>query len=175
MDGRTLETLLKRIQGKLFGGVYASDELSYLNPARRTFYIVNTHPRNQPGEHWLALTLEEEGVATFFDAYGYPPDFNYYPQTILAFLEKHSRRIFYHNDQLQNELSVTCGQHCMFYLIQRGCGLSYKNVLACYSGDTLKNDAMVSAFVRQYQTCTTNVCAGQQTCSFEKFKKCHCL
>ncbi|MEQ2301665.1 hypothetical protein AMECASPLE_038394 [Ameca splendens] len=34
------------------------------------YFIVNTHPSHMPGEHWLALTLDENGEASFFDSYG---------------------------------------------------------------------------------------------------------
>ena len=44
---------------------------------------MNTHPSHMPGEHWLALTLEENGQATFFDSYGLPPDFAHYPSGIV--------------------------------------------------------------------------------------------
>ncbi|TWW55937.1 putative RNA-directed DNA polymerase from transposon BS [Takifugu flavidus] len=60
-----------------------------------------------PGEHWLALTLENGGIATFFDSYGFPPDFDHYPPSILQFLEKRSKNIEYHDVQLQHHMWIT--------------------------------------------------------------------
>lgn len=175
MDNHQLEHLLHRLLGNVFCGVWASDQLPLLTfdfqaPA---YFIVNTHPSHLPGEHWLSLTLEEDGSATFFDSYGFPPDFPHYPSTILEFLENRSEKIFYHDRQLQHPLSIVCGQHCVFYLCHRACGLSYKEILSLYHDDVFKNDRRVSHFVNHYQRCVTQHQHGQnhRSCSLEMFRK----
>lgn len=152
MDNRQLDHLLHRLLGDIFCGVRASDQLPLLNEFRApAYFIVNTHPSHLPGEHWLSLTLEQDGSATFFDSYGFPPDFPHYPSSILEFMESRAEKILYHNRQLQHPLSVVCGQHCVFYLCHRAWGLSYKEILALYHDDVFKNDRMVSDFVNHYR------------------------
>ena len=121
MDNRQLEHLLHRLLGDVFCGVWASDQLPLLRSEFRApgYFIVNTHPSHLPGEHWLSLTLEQDGSTTFFDSYGFPPNFPHYPSTILEFLESRAEKILYHDRQLQHPLSVVCGQHCVFYLCHR--------------------------------------------------------
>ncbi len=82
MNKGELETLLSHLLDALFCGVWASDELQTLQiTLLLAFYIVNTHPQHLPGEHWLAITVEEGGKATFFDSCGFSPEFEYYPKS----------------------------------------------------------------------------------------------
>ena len=76
-DNHQLENILHRVLGDTFCGVWASDQLALLTRECQTpsYFIVNTHPSHLPGEHWLALTLEEAVSASFFDYFGFPPDF----------------------------------------------------------------------------------------------------
>ena len=71
MDNIQLQNLLQGLLGDVFCGVWASDRLPSLPRTfrRPAFFIVNTHPAHKPGEHWLALTLEENNEATFFDSW----------------------------------------------------------------------------------------------------------
>ena len=118
MDNHQLENILHRVLGDTFCGMWASDQLALLTREFQTpsYFIVNTHPSHLPGEHWLALTLEEDGSASFFDSFGFPPDFSHYPSSILEFLENCAEKILYHKRQLQHPLSMVCGQHCVFFI-----------------------------------------------------------
>lgn len=156
MNNHELERVLRRMLGSVFCGVWASDQLSCLTRSfpLPAYFIVNTHKGDQPGEHWLALTLEEDGSGTFFDSYGFPPDFHYYPRSILRFLEQRVDKIVYHNRQFQHPLSTACGQHCVFYLYHRACGMSFSQTLSLYGKNVMKNDVKASALTKQFQGCT---------------------
>lgn len=171
MDNLQLEHILHRALGDVFCGVWASDQLAFL---RRDFkppayFIVNTHPSHLRGEHWLALTLEKDGSSTFFDSYGFPPDFAHYPSVISEFLEGRSDKILYHDRQLQHPMSVVCGQHCIFYLCHKAQGLSVGKILSLYYNDVFKNDDMVSDFLKG--RCPARSRRGHHVaCSLQKFK-----
>ena len=156
-----------------FYGVWPSDQLPLLKRGFKlpAYFIVNTDPSDQPGEHWLALTLEKGGEATFFDSFGISPDSGFYPQSILKFLNKYSQNIKYHVGQLQDHSSKVCGHHCVYYLYHRARGLSFKQVLELYSRDTIKNDLEVYNFVKKYQRCIKTP-VTQGNCCFQLFKKC---
>lgn len=165
---------MHNLLGDVFCGVWSSDHLSLLNSTFKppAYFIVNTHPSHMPGEHWLALTLEKDGKATFFDSYGLPPDFDHFPKTILQFLKERSQGIKYHNMQLQHHLSAVCGHHCVYYLSHRACGLSFEQMLSLYDQDVIKNDLMVYDYVKKYQHCIRNKlnCASKQgNCCFISF------
>lgn len=68
-------------------------------------------------------------------------------------LENRSETILHHDRQLQDVLSAVCERHCVYYLCQRARGFSYEKVLALYQDDVLKNDVLMSDFVRRYQRC----------------------
>lgn len=175
MDSLQLQSLLQGLLRDVFCGVWPSDRLPSLTSGFRlpAYFIVNTHPAHMPGEHWLALTLEKDGEATFFDSYGFPPDFSHYPSSILNFLEKYSKTIKYHHTQLQHPLSSFCGHHCVYYLCHRACGLSFEQVLELYEDDVMKNDLKAYSFVKKYQRCIKKPArtVKQGNCSFQFFKQ----
>ncbi|DAC80298.1 TPA_asm: adenain [Terrapene box turtle adintovirus] len=110
--------------------------------------VVNTHPHNQPGEHWLALYLAERNRGEFFDSYGHPPNSVLFPKSIMKFLNKNATDMVFHNRQLQDPRSVACGYHCVFFLHHRSKGLSFDRILKLYSNDLVQNDRMVMNFVK---------------------------
>lgn len=180
MNNHELEGILRHLLGDSFCGVWASDQLPLLRQSFRlpAYMIVNTHPAHEPGEHWLALTLEEGQKASFFDSFGFSPEFSHYPKSILEFLKKRCETISYHTHQFQHTLSTTCGQHCVFYLCHRACGLSFENVLSLYHDDFTRNDSMVSNFVKKYQRCMRQQRAASfhhTVCSLQMFKDCYKL
>lgn len=79
MNTQELEGLMTRLIGKQFYGVWACDELPIEKwPERPAMFIVNTHPKHMPGEHWLAVTLEDEGgrkISTFWTPMDFTPVF----------------------------------------------------------------------------------------------------
>ena len=179
MKSHQLESLLHDLLGDMFCGVWASDQLHYLTRSFQppAYFIVNTHPAHLPGEHWLALTLEKEDTATFFDSFGFSPDHAFYPPEILAFLRHRSKRILFPTKQLQHPLSFACGHHCVFYLYQRAKGLSLEQIFNLYSDgeEGTENDDLVMEFVRSYQHCIRNHSCGSSqdgACSLQMFRDC---
>lgn len=63
-----------------FYGVLASDQLPRV-PVRdvASMMIVNTHPSNQPGEHWLAIYITDDGIGRFYDSFGNPRILHIFP------------------------------------------------------------------------------------------------
>lgn len=131
-----------------FLGVYPSDLLPKRKIPKRPFgLIVNTHPKTLPGEHWLAFYFPTHSYGEFFDSYGRAPDNSDFPVDIVRFLELQAKTYTYQTLQLQHPLAITCGQHCLFYLIKRMKGVSYENILKLYSEKDVKNDQMVKQYV----------------------------
>ena len=176
INNHHLEKLLRKVLGDVLCGVWASDQLPSLTRsfALPSYFIISTHEGHQPWEHWLSITLEEDGTGTLFYSYGFSPDFDYYPGSILHFLENHSDRILYHKLQLQHPLSRVCSQHCIYYLYHRFCGLSFEQVLSLYDRDVVKNDLESCAAVKKFQSCTSSnknnsSCGVQDACSLETY------
>lgn len=163
--------------GKFFRGVVACDELP--GNKLRDFpasYVVNTHPRNKPGEHWLALYVDDDKTGEFFDSYGNPPDYIYFPDSINIFLQKNCDRIVFNAVQVQDPLSAMCGQHCFFYLHHRSKGIPFSRIIALYSDNLKMNDFMVAKYAHKIRLdkCEKNMLSCVQTAnSFITFKSCH--
>lgn len=152
MDTRELTEVMRSCPeiDKIFHGVMACDELP--TSTLRKFpalFIVNTHPRHMPGEHWLALCLNDENTGEFFDSYGNPPDYELFPRSIHYFLTKNCCKIKYNPVQVQNFTSVCCGQHCVFFLCHKAKGYSFNRIMSMYSKDLIRNDNTVVSFVKK--------------------------
>ena len=137
-----------------FLGVLACDQLP-TNIIRKlpTMVIINTHTSDLPGEHWLAVYINEDRVGCFFDSFGNGPDYGRFPKMISDFIKTSCRTQRYSTRQVQDFTSTTCGQHCVFFLHRMVNGSSYEDVMSRYSFDLIKNDNMVSTFVKKLYPC----------------------
>lgn len=102
---------VKNVDG--FIGVYALNYLPIFlsKPSIPTRFIVNTQTYNLPGEHWLAVSFEENGIILAFDPMGF-----YYPLYLVTYLQKHSQRIYYNRKQYQLPGTIVCGEICLRFL-----------------------------------------------------------
>ena len=153
MDTIELTSIMEALCKKtLFLGVLASDQLPknlcYGLPA---CVIINTHDSTQPGEHWLAAYINDSDHVCFFDSFGHSPDSLLFPPTIYAFLKKAGTRVLFSNMQVQDYTSITCGEHCVFFLYHMLRGLNFEDTMLKYSDCLIKNDHMVSLFVKKLQ------------------------
>jgi hypothetical protein len=61
----------RRLIGREFSGVYASDRIPKFKASGTTYYIVNIDRHDQPGTHWLALVRRGRDVY-LYDSFGRP-------------------------------------------------------------------------------------------------------
>lgn len=99
---------------KIFLGVFARDEIPD-NPTFPSCFIVNTDPRDQPGEHWLALYFNESGFCEFFDSLARSP--SYY--NLANYLNKSSTGWTWNRRRLQSDASDFCGFYAVLFLLYR--------------------------------------------------------
>ena len=105
---------------RLFRGVCARDQL----PTRLQFpscLIVNTHSSREPGEHWLAVYYDINGLCEFFDSYGRPPS----AYRLYSYLKSTSRRVTWNRTCFQPIDSNACGYYCFLYLMFKCRGLNF--------------------------------------------------
>ena len=105
----------KYVEG--FIGVFALDtlpEFFYSRPTIPYRFIVNTQTKNLPGEHWLAISYEKNGVILAFDPMGF-----YYPLFLVTYLKKGSggrHRIYFNSHPYQVPGTTICGELCLLFL-----------------------------------------------------------
>lgn len=115
-----IEALLKGT--RLFIGVYACDELPVVTQ-RPVTMIANTDPASEPGEHWVAIHLKEDGTGEFFCPFGFPP----LVPAIQSFLSRYATAgLQYNNCTMQDVTSTMCGDYCVCFVrcVARGLHLS---------------------------------------------------
>ena len=57
---------------KIFGGVFAADEVPQIIDTFPYGFVANTDPSTEPGTHWVAFYFPSRDKGEFFDSYGHP-------------------------------------------------------------------------------------------------------
>ena len=112
MNSLQIQKILSKF--KNFLGIYARDELPY-KVKYPSFFIFNTDNRSEPGEHWLAIFIDENKNAEFFDSYGNHP--RYF--RLEKYLDKIGRSWTYNDKIIQDYFSQLCGHYCIYFIIQK--------------------------------------------------------
>ena len=143
MDEVEIEKILSKTLGKQFKGVFSFDEWRSLKRCSPAAYVFNTQPSSVKFGHWIAIYIQNNGKAIFFDSFGRSPA----NLGFLNFLEKHAKTFYYNNVAVQNPFTAVCGQHVICFLL-KVC-FSGKNAwLKLFSSDLLKNDNIVYKMVK---------------------------
>ena len=105
-------------------------------------FVVNTDNYGQPGEHWVAVYISNDGFGEYFDSLAQPP-----LEEFTRFMNSHCRRWIASEKQLQSAISKFCGHYCIFYCAFRAIGYNINRISNLFTSDTGLNDYMVHAFV----------------------------
>jgi hypothetical protein len=151
MDSKQIYTILQqdeRVTKDLnFLGVYPIDMIPVTSLLQYPCcLVVNTKPKNNPGEHWVCLVKTEQNIGCYFDSFGYGP--TNLPE-IGVVLDSCDHWTF--NDvRLQSAASTVCGQYCIFFLTHFARGLSTEHIVQLIDdvGDSFANDALVYNYIR---------------------------
>ena len=141
-----LEDALNKHIPKVFGGVWAKDQLPTLEPTHYpVVYVVNTDNHNRPGKHWTVFVCQKN-QCDFFDSYGCPPDI--YGKEFADFSQRYGT--FKHQPRwLQGLTSVVCGHYCLFYLCHRF-HLPTCHALSIFKQNRFENDQFVHAWTHDH-------------------------
>lgn len=139
-----IETIINNdfITKKYFLGAFAFDELPVITRYPASF-IVNTKPRNNEGEHWLALYFNQKKFCYFFDSYGFSPSYH----KLLNYIKYYSIELNYNMKALQEMGSIVCGEYCimfLFYITRNDLKSFYNN----FSINVKKNDICIKYLLK---------------------------
>ena len=148
MDTREITDILKRdrFTRPYFRGVFACNQLPKQHLPRPSVLVVNTDPSDKPGQHWVGIYIDQNGVGEYFDSYGQPPKV----LQITRFLQKNTKHCIYNARHLQGPFSTVCGQYVIFFHWHRCRDLSMTKITQLFSSDTEDNDFNVNDFVRKH-------------------------
>ena len=134
---------LERVVGdyvKRFDGVFSSDSL----PRKPKLLVCNTDPSNMPGEHWIAIYVDDDGhYGEYFDSLARAPS-----RLFERYMNEHCRQWTYNNcKQLQSITSRFCGHYCACFCILRSRGVGMFDFLRYFTRDTGLNDVIVHELI----------------------------
>jgi hypothetical protein len=142
----TLELTSALASAESFTGVFAADTIQRGTRLPES-YIVNCSPSSDGGSHWVAFYQESESQLEVFDSFGNPLD--YYNKQLLKDLPE-SVVLLQQAQRLQQHSSTVCGQYCLFFILKRSLGISYKELIHLFTDNCAANDKMVCQFVNCY-------------------------
>jgi hypothetical protein len=140
-----LEEVLQKDQvtKKFFLGVFARDELP-LQMHYPSCFVLNTAPRNNAGEHWLAFYYDKNGHCDFFDSYGMPPaNFD-----LEIFLNESANSWKYNKQRIQGS-SALCGHYCILFLLFRSRSKTI-NFYSNFDENFSQNDKKIKNLIKEF-------------------------
>ena len=117
--------------------VTAKDELPEIVETYPFALVCNTHNADQPGEHSVAMYVDERG--DYFDLYGRKP--KHIEST--NFMNEHCSEWASNERTLQSPISTVCGQYCVAFLTLRCGNVSMHTVSRLFTTDLVANDCRV--------------------------------
>ena len=91
--------------------VVAKDTLPEVVSTYPSAFVCNTHDSDQPGEHWVAMYVDE--IGDYFDPYGQKPQHAEFTN----FMNEHCSQWSSNDHILQSPISTVCGQYCVAFLM----------------------------------------------------------
>ena len=132
-----IENYLKNQKG--FLGCFAYDDLPPFPNEFPASMIINTHKKNQPGEHWLALVLTKH-KCFYFDSFGVP----IMEDIIISYLQQKYKKVIINNECIQHTFSTSCGLFCIAFVKNVNNKISFEKFISKFSlFNLLKNDNIV--------------------------------
>ena len=127
-----------------FIGVFSREELPTSLPRKLPVgLIVNTAYRQSPGEHWVAIFIDVDGVGEYMDPFGIPP---LLPEFINFLKNMCGIRYFSSKRQLQCLECITCGEYSTCYLIARFKKIWFAEFMAMFTRDPYHNDILIKQY-----------------------------
>ena len=135
-------------KNKLFKGVFPCDSIPSKRFELPYALIINTDPASKPGTHWVALYIDQDNHAEFFDSFGLPLVNKY----IVDFIDDNCASACWNSVCIQSELSIKCGQFALGFIKARLQGINADKFIGLFTSDLdklLDNDVVIENFNRR--------------------------
>ena len=106
------------------------------------FYVCNTYPSSEPGDHGVVLHAEAEG-GEYYDSLGGTINHDEFAK----FLGGEYR---YVSVQTQEIFSSVCGQYCIFYMSLRAMSHSMDDIVHVFDNEGEGSARFVTCFVKLF-------------------------
>lgn len=125
-------------------GVFPADRIveKWVKPCA---FVFNTDVSSKPGAHWVAIHVDKNNNAWYFDSYGCGPRIREH----LRVIRKNCRQIRWNTFQLQSHESSNCGHFCVMFLHFLSAGKSMSQFQSIFSKNLRDNDQISARFVKK--------------------------
>ena len=117
--------------------VVANDTLPEVVSTHPFAFVCNTHEGDKPGEHWVAMYVDE--IGDYFDPYGQKPQHAEFTN----FMNGHCSQWSPNDHILQSHISTVRGQCCIAFLMFRCRNISMHAFARLFTSDLIANDCRV--------------------------------
>lgn len=141
MNTTQITSVLKSDQAisQIYNSVCPIDKLPHLHTLPAAL-VINLDDSTQPGSHWVTVYIDTNNKGEYFDSYGREPN-----ETLKNYMHKYTTNIKHNKKCIQQPLTATCGQLCIYYLVWRSRGVPMKNIVN--SLDKSYADELVTGFI----------------------------
>jgi hypothetical protein len=122
----------------LFKGVFPSNNIPSFNVFPYCL-VANTDKYGDPGSHWIAIYVNNNENAEYFDSFGEEPNKD------IALYLKQFKNTIKNKSKIQSIYDNSCGAHVIYYIIQKCQGKTLKNIIEELNSPF--NDSIVKLFV----------------------------
>lgn len=151
MQASELDNIVKKFPSisKNFVGVFSINTIPKFIK-KNHFFICNTEPNTEPGQHWFTILKTEAKKFEYFDSLGVTSEKVETFKSIKLF-RPHSL-IKYNETPFQMSTSLSCGLFVLYFIVQRmhNLDLGFSTFLdEIFETDCEKNENLVKIFAEQ--------------------------
>lgn len=119
-----------------FLGCFSKDKVKTIPKVKDVSFIVNLDDSEGKGTHWTCVNIDSKLPYTeYYDSFGIEP-----PLSVIKYLKKYKKPIYYQTEQLQADSSILCGYFCCDYLVQRYKGKKPNEILKQFTNHPSKKN-----------------------------------
>jgi len=126
-----------------FHGVYSIDSLPEFIHTRPFLMIVNTHTKNLPGEHWIAILIDEQRNGEVFDSLALPVS-----NILIRWLNRFTKKWKKNELMFQHIFSASCGVFALYFILNRLRVKDFETFTALFDKKSHVNECLVQVFYR---------------------------
>ena len=133
---------------KYYKGIFARNELCFIEFEKPALYIVNTAHSFQSYGHWIVIFISDNDQVEIFDSFAKKISDRH--ANILNFVMRLNKSYVYSNKRIQSTISTKCGWFCLYFAYFRCRNISFSSILNQFCDSDLDlNDKIVIEFYRK--------------------------
>ena len=133
---------------KYYKGIYARNELCFIQVEKPALYIVNTAHAFEAYGHWIVLFISDDYQVEIFDSFAKKLSDRHV--NILNFVLSLNETFVLSNKRIQSKMSMKCGWFCLYYAYFRCRNISFNEILKHFFVTELAfNDKIVVDFCKE--------------------------